>query len=61
MPRSLRVSEAAEYLSCCRRTVYELLESGRLPGFRIGRAWRIRQEDLQQFAGCNQSAGQPAA
>jgi excisionase family DNA binding protein len=51
MSRNLLVIEAAEHLRVSTRTVYELLESGKLRGFRIGRAWRISEDELRRFAG----------
>lgn len=33
-----------------RSTLYRLLNSGELKGFRIGRQWRVTREALSQFA-----------
>ncbi|MBU4533589.1 MAG: helix-turn-helix domain-containing protein [Firmicutes bacterium] len=39
--------EAAEYLKVTRRTIYNWLLSGRLPGQKLGpKLWRIRKQDL---------------
>ena len=32
-----------------RNTFYRLVNSGELKGFRIGKLWRVRREDLQDF------------
>ncbi|MBI3977170.1 MAG: helix-turn-helix domain-containing protein [Chloroflexi bacterium] len=44
------VEEAAAYLRVSRRTVYKLVEEGRLPAYRIGaeRHRRFRREDLDR-------------
>jgi excisionase family DNA binding protein len=39
--------EVAEELRVTRRTIYSWLKSGRLPGVRVGRGWRIRAQDLE--------------
>lgn len=41
--------EVAESLRVTRRTVYDWLKSGRLPGLRVGRSWRINREALLAF------------
>ena len=41
--------EIAESLRVTRRTVYDWLKSGRLPGLRVGRSWRINREALLAF------------
>ena len=45
----LTVSDVAEILYVGRNTVYELLNSGELKGFRIGKTWRITKESLVSF------------
>ena len=42
----LTPEEAARYLRVNPQTVYRLLRSGALPGFKVGRQWRIREADL---------------
>jgi len=42
----LRVSECAELTGLPRSTIYVLLASGQLPSIKIGRARRIRTQDL---------------
>lgn len=45
----LTVSDVAEILYVGRNTVYELLNSGELKGFRIGKTWRVTKESLVSF------------
>lgn len=43
----LTVTETAGLLSLSRPSVYQLIQSGRLPVFRIGKAVRVSREDLE--------------
>lgn len=43
------VDEAAELLSICRRTCYELMTSGRLRSVKLGRRRLVRHSDLVCF------------
>ena len=45
----LTVEEAREYLNIGRNTILKLLHHGALKGFKVGRQWRIRREDLIEF------------
>ncbi len=43
------VSDVAKILYIGKNRVYELLESGDLKGFRIGRVWKIPREAVQEY------------
>ena len=43
------VRQVAEYLSVNGRTVYRMAESGELPAFKVGDAWRFRREDIDAW------------
>jgi excisionase family DNA binding protein len=43
------VRQVAEYLSVNDRTVYRMAESGELPGFKVGDAWRFRRQDIDAW------------
>lgn len=45
----MSVFDVAEALSIGKNRVYELLESGSLKGFRIGKVWKIPKESLKEF------------
>ena len=45
----LTVTDVAELLYVGRNTVYELLNSGLLKGFRIGKSWRIPKTYLEDY------------
>ena len=48
-PGFLTVAEVAATLRVSNMTVYRLINAGQLSAVRIGRSFRLRQEDLDQF------------
>jgi excisionase family DNA binding protein len=47
--RLLTVAEVAELLRVSNMTVYRLLKAGELPSVRIGKSFRVREEDLDAY------------
>ncbi|MGH9106759.1 MAG: helix-turn-helix domain-containing protein [Acidimicrobiales bacterium] len=47
--RYVTVSEVAQLLRVSNMTVYRLVQSGQLPALRVGRSYRIREEDVDRF------------
>ncbi|NUR52951.1 MAG: helix-turn-helix domain-containing protein [Acidobacteria bacterium] len=45
----LTTEEVLSYLKITPRTIYRLIRSGELPAVRIGRQWRFRRADLDQW------------
>ena len=45
----LTPAQVAERLQITERTVYGWLRRGTLPALKLGRLWRIRQDDLEAF------------
>lgn len=45
----MTVTDVAEVLYIGRNTVYELLNTGTLKGFRIGKTWRIPKISLEEY------------
>jgi excisionase family DNA binding protein len=41
--------EAAKLLRVCNRTVYRLVNQGKLPGARVGDSWRFSRDVLLKF------------
>jgi excisionase family DNA binding protein len=41
--------QVAELLQISRVTVMDYLRKGRLKGYRVGKLWRIKEEDLEAF------------
>ena len=49
LPSILTPAMAADTLCVHINTIYNLLRSGKMTGFRLGAAWRIRKKDLLEF------------
>ena len=45
----LSVSEVAEYLGVGKNRIYELLNEGKLKGFRMGSTWKISRMALENY------------
>ena len=43
----LTLKEATSYLRVCRCTLYRLMGSGQLTGYKVGRTWRFYRADLR--------------
>ncbi len=46
---ALTITDVCAQLKIKKGTVYQLIHTGALPAFRLGRTYRIEQEDLQHF------------
>ncbi|AEI39277.1 helix-turn-helix domain-containing protein [Paenibacillus mucilaginosus] len=44
----MTVAQVAKYLQISEITTYKLVNEGAIPGFKIGRHWRVKKEDLQE-------------
>jgi excisionase family DNA binding protein len=47
--RLLTLAEAAELLQVSVRTLQRMIRSKKLPAFKVGGQWRIRESQLQQW------------
>lgn len=47
--RFFTVSEVARQLRVSNMTVYRLIKSAQLPAVRVGRGYRIRDEDVRKY------------
>lgn len=45
----LTLKEVAAYLKLAEKTAYRLVSEGKLPGFKVGGAWRFKREDLEAW------------
>lgn len=43
------LEEVADILKLSKRTVYQYLQTGKLKGVKLGKAWRISAENLRDF------------
>ncbi len=53
--RWLSVEEICEYLGIGRDTVYRLIEHKDLPAFRIGRLWKFKKDEVDDWVKTNDS------
>ena len=47
--QNLTVDEVASWLGVTPRTVYRLVQGGRLPGFKVGGQWRFSRDILDRW------------
>ena len=45
----METDDVARYLNVHRKTVINLVERGELRGYRVGRNWRFRKSDVDQY------------
>ena len=45
------IKEVAEILKVTPRTVQQYITDKRIPAMKIGRKWRIKEDDLKEFLG----------
>jgi excisionase family DNA binding protein len=48
-PAFLTVAEVAAMLRVSNMTVYRLINAGSLPAVRIGKSYRLRESDVEQY------------
>jgi len=49
LPELLNVKQVAAYLQLHEVTVLNFARQGKLPGFKVGRAWRFRADDIRAW------------
>ena len=45
----LTIKEVAEYLKLNEKTTYRLVSEGKIPGFKVGGAWRFRKAEIVRW------------
>lgn len=45
----LTIREVAEYLKLNEKTTYRLVAEGKIPGFKVGGAWRFRRSEIERW------------
>ena len=45
----LTVKQVISILQVSQRTMYRMIDSGKLPAYKLDRDWRIAKEDMDQF------------
>jgi excisionase family DNA binding protein len=53
----MTTEEVLSYLHINLRTIYRLIQTGKLPAFRVGRQWRFRKDDLDAFVAAQHARG----
>lgn len=43
------IKELAAYLKLAEKTAYRLASDGKLPGFKVGGAWRFRKAEIDRW------------
>ena len=56
--RLLTPEEVAERLGLSPMTVGDMFRAGKLPGFHVGRLWRVREADLDEYVRALAAAGE---
>jgi excisionase family DNA binding protein len=57
----ISIQEMADRFHISKRTLQHLLKTGRLPGVKIGRQWRVRLSDARAFVERDEDADDIAA
>ena len=45
-PDIMTIRDVAEYLRLTEKTAYRFALEGKIPGFKVGAAWRFRREEI---------------
>ena len=45
----MTIKEVAEVLRVAPLTVWRYIDSGRLPAYKLGQAWRVKPSELEEF------------
>ena len=45
----MTVKELAEYLKIAEKTAYRFAAEGKIPGFKVGSAWRFRAKEIDAW------------
>ena len=57
LPRFLKAYEVLDCLNVTPRTLYRLIRTGQLPAVRVGRQWRFRKADLENWLAAREAPG----
>lgn len=45
----MTIKELSEYLKLKEKTAYKLVADGKIPGFKVGGAWRFRKSEIDSW------------
>ena len=46
---TMTVKELADYLKIAEKTAYRFASEGKVPGFKVGSAWRFKKEEIDAW------------
>lgn len=52
------IDEVTTILQVTRRTIYSYIKSGKLKAVKIGKEWRVTQDNLEEFLSIGTKAGE---
>lgn len=53
----MTVKELADYLKIAEKTAYRFASEGRVPGFKVGSAWRFRKSEINRWIAQQEQEG----
>ena len=54
----LTMKEVAEYLKIAEKTAYRFALEGKIPGFKVGGAWRFRKSEIDRWISEQEQKGE---
>lgn len=45
----MTIREVAAYLRLAEKSVYRYAAEGKIPGFKVGGAWRFRRDEIEEY------------
>ena len=48
-PEVMTISDLAEYLQVSKSSLYKLVQSGKVPGQKVGKHWRFHKESVDEW------------
>ena len=49
MSELMTLPEVAKFLKIAERTAYQWVQTGQLPGFKLGTGWRFKRDDVDKW------------
>lgn len=53
----MTIKELSEYLKLKEKTAYKLVADGKIPGFKVGGAWRFRKTEIDKWISKQEKEG----
>ncbi|MCB9973745.1 MAG: helix-turn-helix domain-containing protein [Rhodospirillales bacterium] len=53
----MTIRELAAYLKMAEKTLYRLAAQGKIPGFKVGGAWRFRKSEIDKWIETQEKTG----